>query len=423
MAIYLKNATFIDPDDFSFRDSHIRVTEGVGGTSEFVDSFEAREADRVIDCRDKLVTKAFACGHHHVYSALARGMGPPKKTPENFYEILKYIWWTLDKSLDPEMIEASALVTAISAAKSGVTMVIDHHASPFAVEGSLETLARAFDRVGVSHLLCYELSDRDGERSAQQGLAETESYLRSGRQGLVGLHASFTVGDELLGSAVQLARSLDSGIHVHVAEDPVDQQDCLEKHGKRVIQRFFDAGMLESGKTILAHVLYLDDEEKALIREAPCWVVGNMESNLNNNVGTFSGAGLGERVMLGTDGMHSDMLRSAQVSYLAGQAVETPAMDTVYRRLRNVHRYLASNGFSGDGGNNLVILDYDSPTETNQQNFLGHFFFGLTSRHVETVISDGRIIVENGSITTVNESEILAFSKAQATRLWQKMQA
>jgi len=420
MAVYLKDANFVDSESLELKKGNIKVNEGVDASIEFVDAVD--ETAKVIDCSNKLVSKSFAIGHHHVYSALARGMGAPKKNPENFYEILKYIWWTLDKSLDKEMIEASALVTAIYAAKAGSTFVIDHHASPFAVLGSLETLAKAFDRVGVSHLLCYEISDRDGETSRLQGLQETEEYLSSGRQGLVGLHASFTVGDKSLKEAVELAKRFDSGIHVHVAEDRYDQDHSLINYSKRVIERFDEAGVLDFEKSIIAHVLYLSENEKRLLRDAPAWVVGNMESNLNNSVGIFRADGLGDKVMLGTDGMHSDMLRSSQMAFFAGQMAEKPGFDTIYKRLRNSHRYLKENNFKGDGDNNLVIFDYDSPTEINADNYLGHMIFGLDSRHVETVISDGKVIVENRKITTVDEQEVYAFAKDAGKRLWKKMQ-
>ena len=157
-----------------------------------------------MDCAGRLVTKSFGCGHHHIYSTLARGMPAPQKSPLNFVEILKYIWWHLDKCLDLEMIEASALASAIYCAKNGVTLIIDHHASPFAIKDSLFTIAKAFDRVGISHLLCYEISDRDGEGARAAGLAETDAFLAAGYQGHVGLHASFTVGDDLLHKAIAL---------------------------------------------------------------------------------------------------------------------------------------------------------------------------------------------------------------------------
>lgn len=423
MSILLKNATYIDWKTLEFSQRNILV-EHDNSAIQFVDNDDqiANKANlEVLDCTDKLVTKSFAVGHHHVYSALSRGMGAPKKNPENFYDVLKYIWWTLDKCLDLEMIESSALVTAIACAKAGSTFVIDHHASPFAVNGSLETIAKAFDKVGVSHLLCYEISDRDGLKIAKEGLDETELYLKN-HQGLVGLHASFTVGDETLSQAIELMNSLNSGVHIHVAEDLYDQEFCIKKYGKRVVNRLNELGALKSSKTILGHCLHLDEDEKDIIRNSPCWVVQNTDSNLNNNVGYFNSEHLGSNIMLGTDGMHSDMLQSVKSAFFVGQGFDTISYPGAYQRFRNVHRYLDANRFIGDGDNNLVVLDYNTPTEINQNNFLGHFIFGINSNHVSDVISKGKLIVKNRVIQTVNESEILEVSKERALCLWKKMQ-
>ena len=241
MAVYLKNAAFIDWQTLEFRNTSLKINEGAEGKIEFITEVPKDATGEIIDCSGKFVTKSFVCGHHHVYSALARGMGAPKKNPRNFYEILKYVWWTLDKCLDKDSIEASALVTAIASAKCGVTYVIDHHASPFAVDGSLEIIAKAFEKVGVSHLLCYEISDRDGYDIAEKGLEETENYLKY-QPGLVGLHASFTISDETLERAVQLADKYDSGIHIHVAEDKYDEELCVRNYDQRVVERLHDAG-------------------------------------------------------------------------------------------------------------------------------------------------------------------------------------
>jgi cytosine/adenosine deaminase-related metal-dependent hydrolase len=424
MSILLRNATYIDWKTLEFSQRNILVEEN-NDAIQFVENFNQvdNKCDlEVLDCTGKLVTKSFAIGHHHIYSALSRGMRAPENKPENFYEILKYIWWTLDKCLDNEMIESSALVTAIACAKAGSTFVIDHHASPFAVKGSLETIGKAFDRVGVSHLLCYEISDRDGIGISRQGLEETESYLKN-HQGLVGLHASFTVSNDTLEHAVELMNRFNSGIHIHAAEDMYDQDFCLRKYGKRVVERLKESGALKSSKTILAHCLHLDDNEKDIIRNSPCWIVQNAESNMNNNVGRFNSEYLGSKIMSGTDGMHSDMLQSAKAAFFAGQGYDTITYQSAYQRLRNVHRYLNENRFVGDGGNNLVVLDYDSPTEINQENFYGHFIFGINSNHIRDVVSNGNLIVKNRQILTVNESEILEVSKEWANRLWKKMKS
>lgn len=417
--ILLKNATYLDWKTFELRNTNILVEEGINGKIQFINDI-VPNASEVLDCSGKIVTKSFAVGHHHVYSALSRGMGAPKKNPENFYEILQYIWWTLDKSLDKEIIEASALYTAMACAKAGSTFVIDHHASPNYINGSLEIIANAFDKVGVNHLLCYEITDRDGLDKAEKGLEETESYLQS-NQGLVGLHASFTVGDETMKKAANLMQKHNSGFHIHVAEDQYDQEHCQNHHNKSVIERLNNFGALDSSKSILVHCLHLNENERKLVRRSKAYIVQNMESNLNNNVGYFNSKGLGKNIMLGTDGMHSDMLQSAKSAFFVGQGFDTIDFSSAYERFRKVHEYIALNQFDGDGENNLVILDYDSPTPINQDNFLGHFVFGINSNHINDVISNGKIIVKNRKMKTVNESEILEFSKEQSVRLWKKM--
>lgn len=421
MTLVLKNATFINWQSLDFINTNIVVEDGMNGKIWFADKIEGPiENYQQIDCSGKYVTKSFAVGHHHVYSALARGMPAPKKTPSNFREILKYIWWNLDKSLDKDSIKASALATAMACAKAGTTFVIDHHASPNSIDGSLEIISEAFEKVGINHLLCYEISDRDGEQSTQKAFAETERYLQK-NHGLVGLHASFTVSNETLEKAANLMRKYHSGIHIHVAEDIYDQEFCRGKYNKRVVERLNDFGILDSPKSLLVHCLHLDKNERKLINKSKAWVVENMESNLKNNVGYFNGEGLNDKILFGTDGMHSDMIRSAQAAFFVGQKYDTIDYSSAYFRFRNVHRYLNSNHFLGDGENNLVVLDYPTPTPFDKQNFLGHFIFGLSSNNVQHVISSGKLIVNDRRIQTVNEKEILEFTHQQAKKIWKKM--
>jgi len=421
MAFILKDATYINWKTLEFTRTHILVNEGLNGRIQFIDKIENPAIyDQIIDCRGKYVTKSFAVGHHHVYSALARGMPAPKKKPDNFHEILKYIWWNLDKALDKESIRASALATAMACAKSGSTFVIDHHASPNYIDGSLDIIAEAFEEIGISHLLCYEISDRDGQESISGGLDETARYLNK-NQGLVGLHASFTVSDKTMKSAAELMSKFGSGIHIHVAEDIYDQQQCYDKYGKRVVERLADFGILDSGKSILGHCLHLDDHERSLLSKSKCWVVENMESNLKNNVGYFKGEGLGDNIMLGTDGMHSNMIRSAQAAYFAGKRYDDIDFGDAYRRFRNVHKYLDQNNIKGDSENNLVILDYPTATPLNQNNFLDHFIFGFSANFINDVISNGKLIVKDKVLLTVNENDTLKFVREQAEKLWGRM--
>lgn len=416
--LYLHDAVFADWRSLRLSRGHLEVSEGPGGRVRRIQRLP--RGGRVLDCAGRLVTKSFVVSHHHLYAALACGMPGPPRAPRDFTERLKLVWWNLDRRLDPAIIRACAQAGGIAAAKAGATFVIDHHSSPNAASGSLDIIASSLDEIGLSHLLCVELSDRDGPAAGEAAYRETDRYLGR-RPGLVGLHASMTVGNDLLEKAVALARRHRSGIHIHVAEAADDQKDCLRRHGMRVVERLSQAGALRSPKTLLAHGIHLDDVERALFRRGRAWLVQNEESNQNNAVGGFVSEGLGDRILLGTDGMHGDMLASTRAAYLAAQTRGGMTPLAAYRRLRRAHDYLSLNGFAGDGSNNLVVLDYAPATPVETGNLAGHFLYGLGSRHVESVISRGRLIVSRGRMTSVDEESVLEKARAQAERLWRRL--
>src|SRR5215216_2151472 len=137
-------------------------------------------------------TSGLVCAHHHLYSALARGMPAPPVTPHDFAGILEQVWWRLDTALDLEMLRASARLGAVEALLAGTTGIVDHHESPHAIEGSLDVIADACSAVGVRVVCAYGVTDRHGADGARRGLAENERFLRAGGRGMVGVHAAFT---------------------------------------------------------------------------------------------------------------------------------------------------------------------------------------------------------------------------------------
>ncbi|MEO7554977.1 MAG: amidohydrolase family protein, partial [Acidimicrobiales bacterium] len=211
-------------------------------------------------------THGLVCGHHHLYSSLARGMPAPDRPPVGFLEILEAIWWRLDRALDLDLVRASARLGALEALESGTTAIVDHHSSPNAIEGSLDVIAEACAEVGVRVACCYETTDRNGLDGAKAGLAENERFLRAGGRGYVGAHAAFTLSDETLEAVAGLAADLGVGVHVHVAEDVSDAGA-----GARWAPHANDSWLL-------AHGVHLD-------RVLPGTVAHNPRSNLNNAVG------------------------------------------------------------------------------------------------------------------------------------------
>jgi cytosine/adenosine deaminase-related metal-dependent hydrolase len=244
-------------------------------------------------------TPGLVCAHHHLYSALARGMPAPPRTPSGFVEILEMVWWRLDRALDPESIRWSAMLGALEALERGCTAVIDHHESPEAIEGSLTVIADACAEVGVRVSCAYGITDRHGPDGARRGLAENERFLRDGGRGMVGVHAAFTCTDGTLEAAAGLAEEMGVGVHVHVAEGPEDAD---------ALRRFRD---LAADDWLIVHGVHLPDDHGLAGT-----MVHNPRSNMNNAVGYARPARFANPVALGSDGIGADMLDEFRLAYV-----------------------------------------------------------------------------------------------------------
>jgi putative selenium metabolism protein SsnA len=282
-----------------------------------------------IDARGQLVMPGNICAHTHFYGAFARGMAIPGPPMKDFPDILERLWWRLDRALLDIDVEYSALVCLVDAIKHGTTTLIDHHASPMAINSSLDQIADAVEMAGVRAALCYEVTDRNGPVGAQEGIDENVRYLYSLQErssdllaGSFGLHASLSLSDETLADCVAAAEELDTGFHIHVAEHEVDEYDSLYKYNKRVVDRLAQAGIL-GPQSIVAHCIHIDPVEKDLLRETGTWVTHQPRSNMNNAVGAADIEGmmrLGIPVCLGNDGFSNNMWAEWKTAYLMHKA-------------------------------------------------------------------------------------------------------
>ena len=106
------------------------------------------------------------------------------------------------------------------------------------------------------------------------------------------------------------------------------------------------------------------------------------------------------------------------MNYFIHKDADQLDLNDSYQRLRRAHHYIQTNNIRGDSENNLVILNYNSPTPVTSENWLGHFYYGLTSADIDGTICNGQWVVKDGEFANVDQSEILDFSKEQALRLW-----
>jgi putative selenium metabolism protein SsnA len=380
--------------------------------------------NNLMQSHNNLTLPGFVCAHTHLYSSLARGMPAPAEPPRNFVEILERVWWRLDRALDPEAVELSALIGAIEAAKAGCTTLVDHHASPGrgggAVDGSLDLVAGAIAQVGVRGIVCYEVTDRNGADEARAGVRENERFLARVRKeppqlirAMVGAHAAFTLSDATAEAIADVAHRHRAGVHIHVAEDAVDR----EKDGHSTVA-WLQARGLVGEQSLLVHCVHVSEADVARIRDAGAWVAHNPRSNANNAVGYARPSRFGDRLLLGTDGIGADMRAEAQFAFFAARD-HGDALDAVALLARN--REFAAAHFGVEELGDTVTLDYASPTPLDDGNFGGHLLFGLGAARVRDVVVDGHVVVRDGRCVNVDEEQIYARAREVAAKLWSRL--
>jgi putative selenium metabolism protein SsnA len=383
------------------------------------------------DCTGTLILPGNVCAHHHLYSALARGMPFELAPPTSFIEILQRVWWRLDRALDQPSIWASAIRGGLDALRAGTTTIIDHHASPYAIDGSLDIIADALAELGVRSVLCYEVSDRDGPKRASAGIAENARFLAARRplaRGMMGAHASFTLSDDTLADCVATARAAGVGVHIHVAEDALDQRDAVARRGRRVVDRLGAAGVVTE-RSLLAHCVHLDSREMQLVGSSGATVVVNPRSNMNNGVGRSPFTPGVHRVALGTDGIGGDLFAESRAGFFRAREADLGTssgwpLTGLAEGARFAGRVYDEPGLGrvvAGAPADLTVLDYAEPTPIASDNLAGHWVFGLSASQVRDVYVAGELVVSGGRSTRVDEAEVAAASRTQSQRLWRRL--
>ena len=389
-----------------------------------------------IDAKGGVIMPAFINTHEHIYSAMARGLSIKGYNPKGFLDILDGQWWTIDRHLTLEQTKYSAVETLISCIRNGVTTVFDHHASFGQIGGSLFTIADVAKELGVRACLGYEISDRDGMDKARESVMENAEFIRYALKddtdmiaGMMGMHAQFTISDATMELAA--ANKPDEvGYHIHVAEGIEDLHDCLKKYGKRIVDRLMDFNILGE-KTLLGHCIYINPHEMDLIKDTNTMVVHNPESNMGNACGcppTMELVHRGILTGLGTDGYTHDMIESYKVANVlhkhhlcdANAAWgEVPKMlfennAAIANRYFKTPLGVLKEGAAGD----VIVVDYNPPTQLDASNINGHILFGMTGRDVVTTVANGRVLMKDREIKVIDVEEAMAKCREESAKLW-----
>ena len=346
----------------------------------------------------------FINAHTHIYSGLAPfNMPPPEVAPENFTQILERVWWKLDRALDEEFLRVSAEYYVAQALLSGTTTLVDHHESPNFIDGSLDVLAEACEKLGMRAVLCYGATERNGGRAeAKAGLAECERFVRkcagsSTLRGMVALHASFTCSGETIEDALALADSLQVPLHVHMAEDGADVAHAQSEGFAGPLERIEAFGAVPT-TSIFAHGIHMERAQIERAGSLGAWFVHNPRSNEGNRVGYANKLRYCERVALGTDGYPANMADEVEALVRLAQR-HGDDMEHVSQRLANgvdLVGELFGDDLAGDG------VEYDG-------------------EQLRRVVVAGEEVVRDGQLVRADVDEICARARQAAPRLWVRM--
>lgn len=412
-----------------------RIKE-IGKSADIIKKYPSEEK---LDARGQYVMPGNICAHTHFYGAYARAMAIPGVAPKDFPEILQKLWWPLDRSLDAESIEYSALPCLVDAIRHGTTTLIDHHASPNAIDGSLDIIGSVVEKSGLRAVLCYEVTDRDGEAKMKAGINENVRFIKKTKSPLLaamfGLHASLTLSDASLDLCRQAIPD-GFGFHVHTAEHESDEYDSLNKSGMRVVDRLQKHGIL-GPNTITAHGVHFDAREMEILAETGTWLSHQPRSNMNNGVGVAQIESMmraGIKVCLGNDGFTNAMWDEWKAAYLlhkvhhrdprhmGGYDVQQMA---IYNNaaLANVFFKSATIGQLSEGAfADIIFVDYHPNTPMTAGNLPWHIIFGFQQSMVTTTIVAGKVLMKDRELLTLDEKEISAKAREIAPKVWERYQ-
>jgi len=440
----IKNATLVtwEKPNRILEGCALRIEDGViaeiGASSELERENRALQA---VDAGGQLVLPGNICAHTHFYGAFSRGMTVPGRAPADFPEILQRLWWPLDRSLTEVDIRYSALLCLADAIRHGTTLVIDHHASPNAIDGSLDIIAQAVTEAGLRATLCYEVTDRDGPEKMKSGVRENVRFIERTSEypmlrGMFGLHASLTLSDPTLDLCLNSLPS-DAGFHIHVAESEADQRNSLEKTGLRTVDRLAKHGIL-GPRTIAAHCVHVDEREMHTLSEAGTWVSHQPRSNMNNGVGVApveEMLRLGIKVCLGNDGFSNAMWEEWKTAYLLHKVQHLDPRRMTGGTLVEIAAYnnaaLGSSLFpetpigvlAPGAAADLMFVDYHAPTPLTTGNLPWHILFGFRDDMVTATMAGGKFLMKDRQMLTLDEADIAAKARELAADVWKRYES
>lgn len=398
-----------------------------------MEEYREEEGWEVVDARGAFLLPGLIIGHAHLYGAFMRGIPIPPLTSTSFREQLEQLYWRVDGALDGESSYQSARALAMDHIRCGVTTIFDHHASGTRIRGTLNALKRGWvDETGLRGVFCFETSDRfNVEECIRENVEFAQSVHGDMCQAMFGMHASLSLSERTLSQVAEAIGRIP--LHVHVGESLEDEEECVARYGKRIVERFAGHGLI-TPDSIFAHCVNIDDREAALMAEYGCTAAINVTSNLNTGNGIpdyrlFKRYGI--PVIIGNDSLGTNIASDIR-NTMFGIHLRTKnpwwfgyssLLDCVRNsydmasKLLEVRLGRLDEGYEAD----FALVEYIPPVPLDEGNVWGHVVDGIFNNYHPRDLWCAGLAKMRDYRVTFDESAILGETRISAEHAWKRM--
>ncbi|RKL62532.1 amidohydrolase [Thermoanaerobacteraceae bacterium SP2] len=429
MNILIKNATLLSMGDKEEPVENVEVAIEKDKIKYIGEVPEDFYAEKVIDARESLVMPGLIDGHTHIAMSLFRNYADDLP----LMEWLKTRIWPLEEKLTAQDVYWGSMLGVAELIRSGVTCFSDMYFF-------MEETAKAVEEAGIRAVLARGLVGGDNDDGRR--FEETRKLYKSWHNGaggrlkfMVGPHAPYTCSPGYLRKVVELARELNVGIHIHIAESADEVEESLKNYGKSPVRHIYDLGLFDI-PTVAAHCVHLSDEDIEILAENKVSVVNNPTSNLKLASGFAPVEKMikkGINVALGTDGPSSNnnlnMFEEINLAAIINKSVDhdatsIPAITAIKMATVNgakalgLEKEIASIevGKKAD----LIIIDTQKPHFYPRHNIISAVAYSAQASDVKTVIVDGKIVMEDYEIKTIDTERIMFETEKAAKDLMRR---
>lgn len=390
-------------------------------------------ANTIIDARKKAVLPGLINGHTHLSMVLFRGMADDLDLQTWLQEKI----WPMEEGLEEKHVYKGALLGCLEMIKSGTTCFADQYFF-------MERVAQAVEESGLRANLAYGIIEQDDPEKRKEELETGENLVKNyegeadGRiKTMFGPHSTYTCSPECLKEVRKLADKHNVGIHIHISENEKEIETVIDKHGKRPPE-FLDSINFLDSDVLAAHCTWLEEDEINLIRDNEVKPVHNPVSNMKLGSGIAPVPELLSAdvpVGLGTDGAASnnslDMLEEIKFAALLSKIGKNdptalPARSALEMATINGAKALGRADEIGsieEGKKaDLILVDLTKPHLTPFHNIESHLVYSSVGSDVETVIVDGKILMRDREVLSLNEAEIMEKGQKSSDDLIEKVE-